>query len=168
MFLRQFAAGAVGLEGLAAVAGLEQAFPRVAEGAFGLVAEPVAFEPDAVEAADASGVALEGHEGGHVMDDAGHAADVGVLADGDEVVDGGGPADVDVVLDEDVARELDGVGDDAVVADHGVVADVGVCHDEVVIAHPGEGLVVGGALMDGDALADVVVVADDQDRCPRP
>ena len=109
------------------------------------------------------------HVGGHVVRDAGHAADVGIAADGDEVVHPGGAPDHDTVLHAHVAGELNRVGDDDVVADVGVVGDVDPDHEEVVIADARDAAALSidlRAAVNGDQLAEDVVGARGQPGRP--
>gem|GEM_PF-2724911 len=50
------------------------------------------------------------------------------------------------------------------IGDHAVVADVSISHDQVVITEGGFGAILHGAAMDGDTLANHVVIADHQAR----
>src|SRR5690606_26437528 len=66
------------------------------------------------------------------------------------------------VVDPDVTGQGGVVDQDAVVADHAVVADMDVGHQQVVVADGGLAAVLHGATVDGHALADHVVIANDQ------
>src|SRR5713226_1640176 len=59
-----------------------------------------------------------------------------------------------------VSAEGGAVHQHAVVANHAVVADVRVGHDERVAADAGEATAFDRAAADGDALANLIVVAD--------
>src|SRR3990167_1130520 len=48
------------------------------------------------------------------------------------------------------------------VADHTVMANMGIGHDQIMVAKGGFAAILHGAAMDGDTLADHVVVANDQ------
>jgi len=63
-----------------------------------------------------------------------------------------------------MAAKSRGVGHDDVVANRAVVSDVGVSHDEVVAADAGEASAFDGASVDGDELANDIVVADFETR----
>ena len=90
--------------------------------------------------------------------DAGHEA---VAADGGEVVHGHRPGKRGMVVDVDVSAQQRGVGDDDVIAQLAIVGDVAAGHEEVVVADAGDAVLLFGGAVDGDALADDVVVADD-------
>ena len=63
-----------------------------------------------------------------------------------------------------MAAKSRGVGHDDVVTNRAVVSDVGVSHDEVVAAYAGEASAFDGAAVDGDELANDIVVADFETR----
>ena len=66
-----------------------------------------------------------------------------------------------VVLDDHVPGQRGGVAEDEVVAQDTVVGDVHVGHQQVVVPDLSERPAARGAAVDGDELADAVVVADD-------
>ena len=70
----------------------------------------------------------------HVLTNDGEGADVGVVADADELVAADVGAEGDPVADVDVAGEPDVVGEHGVRADAAVVRDVAVGHEEVLVA----------------------------------
>ena len=68
-----------------------------------------------------------------------------------------------MIIDGYLAGELGAIADDDVVADDVVVGDVTPFHQQV--ARADDGLPLGGcAAVDGDILANLVVVADDGQR----
>ncbi len=69
-------------------------------------------------------------------------------------------ADHGPIFDCNVAAERGSVSENDVVADATIVGDVGVGHDQGVAAHAGEAAAFYRAAIDGDELANFVVVAD--------
>ena len=66
--------------------------------------------------------------------------------------------------DRDVAAEGRGVGQNDVVADVAIVRDVGVSHHQYMAAHASQSAALDGAAVDGDKLANLVMVADLEPR----
>ena len=62
--------------------------------------------------------------------------------------------------DGDMSSQGRGVGQDDVVSDHAIVRDVGVSHDQGVVANTSDSAAFDGAAVDGDKLANLVVIAD--------
>jgi hypothetical protein len=56
------------------------------------------------------------------------------------------------------------IDENTVTADHAVVTDMDVGHQQVVVADGGFGTILDRTAMNGDALADDIVVADDKTR----
>lgn len=137
----------------------EEEFVGVAQGVLGFFADAMALHADFVDGADFGGAAVGEHEGGHVLAEFGATADHGEFADAAELVDGDVTAEDGVVFNEAMAGDGGEVGHDDVVTETGVVSDVGVGEEVVVGAEAGDAAILGGA-MDGDALAEGVVVAD--------
>src|SRR6516165_870000 len=127
-----------------------------------LFAEAAPLEALGVDAVRHGGVPRHHHVRGHVAREDRAAAEEGMCADLGELVYGGEAAEDHPVADLDVTAHGDAVGEHGVVADHAVVRDVGERHEQVVAANGGDALVVGGAAVDGAALAEDVAVADDQ------
>ena len=94
------------------------------------------------------------------MDDPRQPADVAMGADGDELVQSHSAGDRGEGVDMDMAGEHGVVGHEDPVAQHAVVADVNVGHQVAVGADPREPCFLLGAAMDGDGLAEDVVVSD--------
>lgn len=94
------------------------------------------------------------------------AAQVGELADGDEVMDADAAHHRDVVGNGDMPGEHDVVGDDAAAANMGIVADVCIDHQQVSVANAGESASGFRADMDGDRFANDVFIADLQASGP--
>ena len=67
-------------------------------------------------------------------------------------------------LDRNVAAEGCGIGQNHVVANHAIMRDVGVSHNQDVAAHAGQSAALNGAAVDGNELANLVVVANFQAR----
>lgn len=128
-----------------------------------VVGKVTAAQADGVDAGVGDGVTACLDEGGDVLVDARATLEHDVGADVAELVDQRAAADDGEVVNLDLAGDLRGVRHDDVVADLAVVGDVGVCHDQAVAADDGVPL-RGCAAVDGDALADGRVVADDGDR----
>jgi hypothetical protein len=128
-------------------------------------AEAAAFEPNSVQSKSA-GAAFGGGFGERkdVAGDRRSAADEGVSADAHEVVHRAQRTNRGPILDDDVAAQGRGVGHDYVVADRAVVSDMGVSHDEVVAADASEASALDGTAIDGDELANDVVVANFEPR----
>ena len=84
-------------------------------------------------------------------------------ADAHKLVQGAVAGQVDVVFQHAMAAEQRTVGDDARVTDAAIVSDVGVGHQEIVVADARLPR-VRRAPMDGDVLAEDVVVADFEAR----
>ena len=108
-----------------------------------------------------AGIALDEHVGRHVVPHGAHAGHETVAADGGEMVHGHGAGKRGMVVDVDVSAQQRAVGDDDVVAQLAIVGDVAAGHEEVVVAHAGDAVFFFRGAVDGDALADDVVVADD-------
>lgn len=101
-------------------------------------------------------------EWGDVLVDEGATLNHDVGADVAELVDESATTDYGKVVDDDLAGNLCGVGNNHVVANHTVVGDVAIGHDETVVAD--NSLPFGsGATVDGDALAEGGVVADNRE-----
>src|ERR1700690_3103045 len=64
----------------------------------------------------------------------------------------------------DVASQGCGVGQDDVIADKAIVRDVGVSHDQGMTTYASNAATLHGAPIDGDKLANLVVVADLEPR----
>ena len=96
----------------------------------------------------------------HVASDGRAAADKRVRSDANEVMDRAQRAHHRPLSDRDVASQGRGVGQNHVVADVAIVRDVGVSHHQGVAAHAGQSAALDGAAVDGDELANLVVVAD--------
>ena len=125
-----------------------------------LSAEVVAFQAFEVDAGDARGRFDDERVRRNVLFDPGAVADHGVGADAHELVHHRRPAHDDVVFDVDVAGEDDVVGEGGVVTDDAVVREVDVGHDPVAVAEDGLADVLHRAAVEGNELADGVVVAD--------
>ncbi len=63
-------------------------------------------------------------------------------------------------FDDDMAAQSCSIGEDDVVADYAVMGNVGVGHDQSMAADARQASALGGAAIDGNELADNVVVAD--------
>ena len=128
-------------------------------------AEATAFEADGIQSVG-TGATFGGgfREGKDVARDRRPAADESVRADAHEVVHRAQRADRGPILDDDMAAQGGGVGHDYMIADGAIVSDVGVGHEEIVTADAGEASAFDGAAIDGDELANEVVVADFEAR----
>ena len=62
--------------------------------------------------------------------------------------------------DRDMAAEGRSVGQNDVVADVAIVRDVGVSHDQYMASHASQAAALDGAAVDGDELANLVMVTD--------
>src|SRR5256885_14610722 len=67
-------------------------------------------------------------------------------------------------FDDDVSGKRGVVGHDHVVANETIVRNVGVRHEQAVTAELCESAAAGSATMDGDALANMIVVTDLEPR----
>ena len=83
-----------------------------------------------------------------------------VRPDADKVMDRAQRSHHRPLSDRDVAAQGRGIGQDDVVADDAIVRDMGVGHDQRVAANAGQSAALDGAAVDGDKLANLVVVAD--------
>jgi len=61
-----------------------------------------------------------------------------------------------------MATEGGGIGQDHAIADNTIVGNVGIRHDQVVIAHPCHATTFHRSAIDGDELANLVVIANFQ------
>ena len=123
------------------------------------------FRPTALMQRGRAGIALDEHVRRHVVADGAQSGDEAVAADGGEMVNGHGAGKRGVVVDVDVAGQQRAVGDDDVVAQLAVVGDVAAGHQEIVVADAGDAVFLFRGAIDRDALADDVVVADDDLAC---
>ncbi|MEO6707984.1 MAG: hypothetical protein ABI054_11005 [Planctomycetota bacterium] len=105
-------------------------------------------------------MALEHHEGRHVLVHPRHPADVGVGADGHEMVRGCRAGNVRALADETVACEQHAVGHDHAIAHVAVVSDVRAGHEQAVARDARDPAAFDRAAVDRDELADRVPVAD--------
>ena len=131
--------------------------------------ETAAADAFDVDAARGRRVAVDQHEGRHVLGQAGVHADKGVRADLAELVDAGETGQDGPVSHFDVAGQLGVVREDGVAADLAIVRQVDVGAHPVVVAQAGDALVLRGAGVEGAEFADGVAVADFQPgRLRRP
>ena len=107
-----------------------------------------------------AGTPLDEHVRGHVVPHAAQARHEAVRTHGGEMVDRHGAGKRRVVVDVDVPTEEHSVGQNDIVPEAAIVGHVGASHQEVVVAQRGDSVFLFGAAIDGDALADDVVVAD--------
>ena len=124
----------------------------------------VALKRDDVDAAGAGRVTLDEHVGGHVVQHAAQPAHEAVAADRRVVMHRHGARERSVIVHVHVSAEHRAIGHDDVIAKLAVVRDVAAGHDEVVIADGRNTLFLFGAAVDRRALANHVVVADDDLR----
>src|SRR5437588_4088721 len=87
-------------------------------------------------------------------------ADEGMRSYTHEVVYGAQCSNASPVFDGYVSPERGRVRHDDVTANLAIVGDVGIGHDQVVVANPGASPALYRAAVDGDKLADLVMVAD--------
>ena len=161
------ALGARGYRLLGLVAGVHVVHATLEEDAAGvvdrldlLIAEAATRQTHLVQTGITSRICVaHDDEGGHILRNAGHALDHGVVAHRAPLVDGCVAADDYPVADGHLAGQRYAVGNDAVAAHHVVVSHVYVGHQQVVVAHDGLTL-RGRTAADRHTLADVVVVAD--------
>ena len=99
-----------------------------------------------------------------IAGDGGVVADEGMRADLAELVHARETREDHVVPDLDMPRQRREIGEHAVITDHAVVRHMRRGHEEVVVTDLRHTLVVGGAAVDGDVLAEHVAVADLQPR----
>src|SRR2546426_9196487 len=71
-------------------------------------------------------------------------------------------ADYGPILDRHMSAESGGIGQDHAITNYTIVGDVGVRHNQVVIAHTGDATTFYRSAIDGDELADLVVIANFQ------
>ena len=64
------------------------------------------------------------------------------------------------LFDRDVAAESRRVGKDNVIADRAIVGDVRVSHNQYMVAHAGQSATFCGAAINGNELANLVVVTN--------
>ena len=119
------------------------------------------LKTDAVEAARCGGVAVDDHEGRHVLRDACQARDHRMLSNTAELMHRAETGDNSVVPHRDVPRNGSVVGKDGVIAYLTLVGNVGVAKEEVVVPDSRRS-VGGGATVDGDVFPEGVVVSDDE------
>src|SRR6266404_8456961 len=86
------------------------------------------------------------------------SSDNGMRADAHEMVHRTQRADAGPVFDGDMSTERGGVGHDNVAADLAIVSDVSVGHNQVVAPNLGETAPLHRTSIDGDELANLVVV----------
>ena len=103
-------------------------------------------------------------EGENVACNGGAAPDKSVSTDANEVMHRTQRAHHRPLPDRDVTSQGRGVGQNHVIADVAIVRDVGVGHDQRVAADPSQPAAFDGAAIDGDELADFVVIADFEAR----
>ena len=121
--------------------------------------ESPSFESDKVESAICGGVACNHAEWWNVLRTFRSSADHNVASDAAELVYEYVCADDGEVVDYHFSGKLRSVADDASVSKEDVVCHVHTLHQQVVAADNGTSL-GGSATVDGDILADDVVVAD--------
>ena len=122
------------------------------------VRKSAAAQTDEVDAGIGDGLTAGYDVGGDVFAESAAALYHDVASDAAELVHEHGSADDGVVVDDDLSGKLGGIADDTVVTDGGIVGHVDALHQQVVVAHYGAAF-CGGAAVDGDVLADAVVVA---------
>jgi hypothetical protein len=103
-------------------------------------------------------------KGEHIARDGGASADEGVGPDADEVMNGAQGSDGCPVFYRDMSAQRGPVCHDDVAADLTIMGDVGVGHDEVVVADASARSTLDGAAVDGDKLANHVVIANFESR----
>src|SRR5690606_37836494 len=126
--------------------------------------EAAALQTLAIDGAGGGRVARHHHVGGHILGEEGGGPGKAVGADRDELVHQHVAGEDRPVPHHHMAGEGGIVDQDAVIAHHAIVTDVDVGHQQVVIADGGLAPILHGAAVDGDPLADDVVVADHQPR----
>lgn len=137
----------------------EEFFVGGLEGFDVVLGKAATLETDQVEAAGVGGIAVDNHEGRHVLDNLGAAANNRMLADAAELVDRTHAGNDGMIFNDDVAGDANGVGKDDVAAELAVVGDVGVAEQQIMRADAG-GQAFVGAAVDGGVFAKNVVVAD--------
>src|ERR1700674_151106 len=139
----------------------QQDFVGVVDFANPFLAETAALEPDRIQAV---GVSIAGSrslgKGKNIAGDGRPAADKGVRANANEVVHGTDGPYLRPFLDRDVATESRRIRKDDVVADRAIMGDVGVSHNQDVTSHAGQPAAFYGAAIDGNELANLVMVAN--------
>src|SRR5262249_12921549 len=95
----------------------------------------------------------------HVLRDHSSAADVGMRADAHKLMHAAQRADHGPLFDRYVAGHSSAVDQHGAVSHHGIVADMRVGHEQGMAAHAGDSAAFDGATVDGDTLADDVVVS---------
>ena len=109
-------------------------------------------------------MAVDEHEGRHVVQHSAHAGDETVAADRGVVVHADAARDRGVIVNMDVAAQQRAVGHDDMVAQAAIVGHVRAGHEEVVAADRGDAVFLFGGAVDRDAFANAVRVADDDLR----
>jgi len=123
--------------------------------------EPPAFQADLIDAADFGRIAVGDHEGGHVLNDLGAAADDGMTPNAAKLVDPAEAADNGVVLHHHMTGQGAIVGENDMMADQAIVGDVGVGQEIVMVADDGLATRAGSAI-DRAELPEAVGIPDFQ------
>src|SRR6266478_84228 len=103
-------------------------------------------------------------EGQHVPRNGRTSADNGMRADTHEMVHRTKRADAGPVFNGNVPAERGGVGHDDMASNLAIMSDVSVGHDQVMVADLREPAAFYRAAIDGNELANLVVIADFQAR----
>ena len=123
--------------------------------------EIIAFQSHGVDASWSCRIAFEQHVWGYVVPDGAGARHEAVAADRGEVMHRNGARERGMIVNVNVSCQQGIVGNDDVVAQLTIVGNVGACHQEVVITDMSDALFLFRCPVDGRALADNIVVADD-------
>ena len=121
--------------------------------------EASALEPNDVESAGDTVVAINDHEGWHICDNAGEPSNHGVLPDAAELVNCAEARDDGVVADRDVACESRSVRENRVVPHLAFVGNVRVAEEEIAVSDAGWSLGCRSSVH-GDVFAEGIIVAD--------
>ncbi len=136
----------------------EKGVRGLGEGLDRFVAKSLRLRATTFDAARAAG-SLDEHEGRHIETHAAQAGHEAPASDRGVVVHGRAAGKAGVVVDVHMPAQQGAVGDDDVAAQLAVVGHVAAGHEEVVVAQAGDAVFLFRGAVDGDALADDVMVA---------
>src|SRR3990172_12801201 len=122
--------------------------------------ETTPLESNSVDPVELRAIADGLGERQHILGSHRITADEGVGAHPAELMNAAVGADGRVVEDGDVPRERRGVREDDGISHDAIVGDVGIGHEQVAVADDRPSSPEGGPAVNGDELAEGVVVAD--------
>ncbi len=133
---------------------------RVAQRLDELLGITAPAHPFDVQANGRGRIAHHRHVSRHILQHQAHARYVGIGADPTELRDARVSAEIGVISHLHMPGDGRVVRHDHVIADDAVVAHVNVRHQQAMVADDGRTEILHHAAVNGDALADHVVVAD--------